>query len=163
MPLWMQCRLVQTPYGLWNTLRLHSSLAEQYGGKYRACRTHNYGRLSDLTRTTIYRPKVVGSPSLKAVHAHISDTGYMGPYGSKRPTKNRTTPQRGHTPSLIRIFAVRLKDTKLRSRIKLSWSHMPFRFCHAQVHISQLLRNFITIVCFHTLKQTEFKLHVLRQ
>ena len=32
---------------------------------------------------------------------------------------------------------------------KLSWAHMPFRFCRAQVHISQLLRNFITIGCFH--------------
>ena len=40
---------------------------------------------------------------------------------------------------------------------------MPFLFCHAQVHISQLLRVFIKLVCLHTLKQTELKLHVLRQ
>ena len=56
-------------------------------GKYRACRTHKYGRLSDLTRTTIYKPKIVGSPSLKAVHAHLSATVYTAPYGSKIPLK----------------------------------------------------------------------------
>ena len=56
-------------------------------GKYRACRTHKYGRLSDLTRTTIYGPKIVGSPSLKAVHAHHSATGYMPPYGAKNQRK----------------------------------------------------------------------------
>ena len=50
-----------------------------------------------------------------------------------------------------------------RSLIKLSWAHTPFLFCRAQVHISQLLRVFITLVCLHALKQIDLKLHVLRQ
>ena len=39
-------------------------------GKYRACRTHKYRRLSDLTRTTLHDSKIIGSPSRKAVHAY---------------------------------------------------------------------------------------------
>ena len=61
-------------------------------GKYRACRTHKYGRLSDLTRTTIYGPKIVGSPSLKPVHAHHSAMGYTALYRPKNPPKIVQTP-----------------------------------------------------------------------
>ena len=67
-----------TPYG--------QSCRTVYG-KYRACRTHKYGRLSDLIRMTLYGPKIIGSPSWKAVHALHSATGYTVPYGSKNPWK----------------------------------------------------------------------------
>ena len=97
--------------------------------------------------------------------------GLYGPIRVQTSSKKQTNPQRGHPPSLIRVFAMRLigkqghKATlyKQRSLIKLSWAHMPFRFCRAQVHISRLLRIFITIVCLHALKQTELKLYVLKQ
>ena len=117
--LGMQCGPMQMPYGLWNTLRLKSCIT--VWGKFRACRTHKYGRLSD--------------------HARLS----TGPKSSR----NRTNPQRGHPPSLIRVFAMRLiakqrhktSSYEHRSLIKLSSAHMPFRFCRAQVQKSQLLRK----------------------
>ena len=97
--------------------------------------------------------------------------GLYGPVRVQISSKNRTNPQRGHPSSLIRIFAMRLigkqghkaSSYEQRSLLKLSWAHMPFRFCRAQVNTSQLLRIFVTIVCLHALKQTKLKLHVLRQ
>ena len=50
-------------------------------GKYRACRTHKYGRHLD------HGSKIDGSPSLKAQHAHLSPTGYTSPYGSNNHRK----------------------------------------------------------------------------
>ena len=80
--------------------RCRSGFGTPYGqscttvwGKYRTCRlTHRYGHLSDLTCTTIYGPKIIGNPSLKAVHARLSATGYTGPYGSKTPRTIVQTP-----------------------------------------------------------------------
>ena len=45
-----------------------------------------------------------------------------------------------------------------QSLIKLSWAHMPLRFCRVHVHISV-----VTKFCVHALKHTELKLHGLRQ
>ena len=100
--------------------------------------------------------------------------GLYGLYGLARiqiSSKNRTNPQSGHPPSLIRVFAMRLigkqghkpSSYEQWSLLKLGWAHMPFRFCRSQVHASHLLRIFITIVCLHALKLTKLKLHVLRQ
>ena len=70
--------------------------------------------------------------------------GLYGTVRVKKSSKNCTNPQRSHAPSLIRDFAMRLigkqghkaSSYEQRSLIKLSWAHMPSRFCHAQVHIS---------------------------
>ena len=140
-------------------------------GKYRACRTHKYGRHLDHARLSTGPRSTEAHLFRKAQHAHCSPTDYTAQYGSNNHRKTIQNPQRGHPPMLIRDFAMRVigkqghkaSSYEQRSLIKLSWSHMPFRFCHAQVHISQLLRIFITIVCLHALKQTELKLHVLRQ
>ena len=56
----------------------------QSWGKYRACRTYKYGRLFRPRTTLLGRLKIVGSPSLKAVHAHL---GYTAPHGSKTHRK----------------------------------------------------------------------------
>ena len=91
---------VRCPFGCSAGLcRCRTGFGTSYGqscrtvwGKYRACRTHKYGRLLDLTCTTIYGPKIVGSPFLKAVHAHLSAMGYTGLYRSKNPRKIVQTP-----------------------------------------------------------------------
>ena len=65
--------------------------------------------------------------------------GLYGPIWVQQSSKNCTNQQRGHPPSLIRVFAMRLTGKQghkaasyeQRSRNKLSWVHMPFRFCHA--------------------------------
>ena len=80
VPLRMQCGPVQTPYGLWNTLR--PVLQNRIGA--------NIGHVEpmDAFRRTLYGPKIVGSPSLKAVHAHLTATVYTAPYGSNRKTRS---------------------------------------------------------------------------
>ena len=100
-------------------------------------------------RTTLYRPKIVGSQSLKAVHAHRSATGYTATCGSKKSSKNRTNPSAVICPVWSGFRYALDWQTRTQSvfiwtgiLIKLSWAHMPFRFCRIQVHISQLLRIF---------------------
>ena len=66
-------------------------------GKYKACRTHVWAPFGP--RTTLYGPKIVGSPSLKAVHAHLSATGYTAPYGSKNHRKSYKLAARSSTQS----------------------------------------------------------------
>ena len=129
-------------------------LADQYGA--------NTGPVEPtyMDHAQLSGPKIVGSPSLKAVHAHRSATGYTGPYGSKKSSNNRTIPQRGQPTSLIRVYAMRLigkqgqkaSSYEQRSLIKLSWAHMPFRFCGAQVHISFVayFRNNSLLACVET-------------
>ena len=104
---------------------------------------------------------MVGIPSLKAVHVHLAATGYTAPYGSKIIEKSYKPAARSSAQS-AQSFAMRLigkqghkaSSYEQQSLIKVSWAHMPFRFCHAKVHMSQLLRIFTTIVCLHALKQT---------
>ena len=69
----MQCGPVQTPYGLWNNLRpvLQTSMGQIQGLKNQ----HVWAPIGRLS--------IIGSPSLKAVHANFSATGYTAPYGSK--------------------------------------------------------------------------------
>ena len=86
--------------------------------------------------------------------------GLYGPVRVQTSSKNRTTPHRGHTPSLIRIFAMCLigkqghkaPSYEQQSLIKLSWAHMPFRFCRAQVHISVVtyFHNNSLLACVET-------------
>ena len=81
-------------------------------------------------------------------------------HGSKHHRKNRTYPQRGHLPSMIKVFATRLigkqgheaSSFEQRSLIKLSWVHMPFRFCRAQIHISVVtyFHNNSLLACVET-------------
>ena len=52
-------------------------------GQYRVCRTHMYGRLLE--------------------HARL-----YGPRTGPKIIENRTNPQRGHPPSLIKVFAMRV-------------------------------------------------------
>ena len=120
-------------------------------GKYRACRTHMYGRLLDHARlsTGPNRRKPISESCTCSSFSH----GLYDPVRVQKPSKNRTNPQRGHPPSLIIVFAMRLigkqghkaSSYEQWSLIKLSWAHMPFRFV---VHrfTYQLLRIFITIV-----------------
>ena len=51
------------------------------------------------TTTNLYGPKMVGSPSLKAVHPHLSATGYTAPYGSKKHRKSYKRAARSSTQS----------------------------------------------------------------
>ena len=91
----------------------------------------------------------------------------------QQSTKNRTNPQRGHPPSLIRVFAAgyaldwqtRTQSFFIRtaeSKTQLGAHAISVLSC-TLVHISQLVRILITIVCLHALKQTELKFHVLRK
>ena len=69
LPLWMKCGPMQIPYGLCNTLRpvLRDSMGQvQVWAPFGP-------------RMTLYGPNIVGSPSLKAVHAQRSATDYTGP------------------------------------------------------------------------------------
>ena len=50
-------------------------------------------------RTTLYGPKIVGSPSLKAVHAHLLATDYTAPYGSKNHRNSYKPEARSSTQS----------------------------------------------------------------
>ena len=137
--------------------------------KYRTCRTHKYGRRLDHARNNLYRPQIDGSPSLKAQHAHLSPMAIRSRTGptiiekSYKPAA-RSSAQSDQWFCYVLNWQTRTQSFFIRtSLIKLSWAHTPFRLSCAQVHISQLLRNFKTTVCLHALKQTELKLHVLRQ
>ena len=163
MPIRMQCGPVQTPYRLWNNLR---TVLHQYGANTWPVESINLGAVWTMHDSlwAQNRRKPISESSTCSSFTH-------GLYGHVRVQKSSKTPQRNHPPSLIRVFAMRLigkqghkaSSYEQRSLIKLSWAHMQFRFCRAQFQISQLLRIFITIVCLHALKQTELKLHVLRQ
>ena len=77
---WPRCGFVRffrwclDPHGRADAVRAleqpTASLAEQDGAKYRTCEIHKYGCLSRDG------PQIAGRPSLKAVHAHLSVTGY---------------------------------------------------------------------------------------
>ena len=137
--------------------------------KYRTCRTHKYGRRLDHARNYLYGPQIDGSPSLKAQHAHLSSMAIRSRTGPTIIEKSYKPAERSSAQSdqwfrYVLNWQTRTQSFFIRtSLIKLSWAHMPFRLCCSQVHISQLLRNFISLVCLHALKQTELKLHVFKQ
>ena len=88
--------------------------------------------------------------------------GLYGPVRVQISSKNRTNPQRGHPPDLIRVFAMRLigkqghkaSSYEQRSLLKLSGAHMPFRFWRAQVHTSVVtyFHNNSLLACVETNK-----------
>ena len=101
--------------------------------------THNFLRAQN-------RRKPISESSTCSSFTH----GLYDPIRIQQSSKYRTNPQRGHAPSLVRVLAMRLigkeghkvSSYKQQSLIKLSWAHMPFRVCRAQVayfHINSLL------------------------
>ena len=123
--------------------------------------------------TTLYGPKIVGCPSLKAV-SHLSATGYTALCGFKNHRKSYKLAAQSSAQSdqsfrcaLTSNWQTRAQSFLIRTaesnQIELGAHAIIFWFCCLQVHISELLRNFITLVCVHKLKQTELKLHVFRQ
>ena len=75
-------------------------------GKYRACRTHTYGRLSDHARLSTSQKS--SEANLRKLYMLIFQQRLYGPVRVQKPAKNRTKPQLGHPSSLIRVFAMRL-------------------------------------------------------
>ena len=80
-------------------------------GKYRACRTHIYG--SFWTTHGSLRADNRRKPISESCTCSSSSHGLYGPIRVQKSSKHRTNPQRGHPPSMTRIFAVANKDTKL--------------------------------------------------
>ena len=128
----MQCGPVQTPDGLWNNLRpvLQTSMGQISMGAVWI--THDSLRAQ-------HRRKLISESSTCLSFSH----GLYGPVRLQQSSKHRTNPQRDHPPSLIRVFAMRLigkqghktSSYEQRSLIKLSLTHMPFRFCHACITV----------------------------
>ena len=133
-------------------------------GKYRACRTHMYWGLLD--HAWLSTGAWSAESHLWKLYMLIFQSRAIRPRRGPKIIENRTNPQRGHPPSLIRVFHYALNwQTRAQSfliRTETSWAHMPFRFCRAQVHISVVtyFHSNSLLACF---KQTELKLHVLRQ
>ena len=98
------CGPVQMPYRLWNTLR--PVFCRTVWGKYRACRTHTYGPLSDHTWL---------SKSPKSSEAHLWKL-YMLIFQPRaiRPRTGLKTCEKLYktagwsSTSLIRVFAMHL-------------------------------------------------------
>ena len=131
------------------------------GGKYRAYRIHMYGRLLFGPRTTLYEPKIVGSPSLKAVHAHLSATGYTA----------RTSPKMIEKCTVYRSAVIRPVWSWFSLCTKLANKDTNFFIRTVESNKTELAALAISVLsctgshisCYvfsqqlHTLKQTELK------
>ena len=128
----------------------YSSLADQYGANIVSVETIYlvvFWTTHDSLRAQ-NRRKPISENCTCSSFSH----GLYSPVRVQKASKTRTNPQRGHAPSLIRVFAMLLIDKqghKASSYEQRSLNQTELdahaRFCRTQVHIS-VLHIFVTIV-----------------
>ena len=126
------------------------SLADQYGTNTGHVEPTSMGGIW-TTHDSLWaqnRRKPVSESSTCSSFTH----GLYGPIRVQQSSNNRSNPHRGHPPSLIRVFAMRLIGKQ--GHKASSYEHAISVLSCTLIHILQLLRIFTTIVCLHVLKQT---------